>query len=347
MKMTEHNQLRSDKPREQCGLFGVFGIPEAAKLIYAGLFSLQHRGQEGAGIVASDGEKIHSTKGMGLLNEVFLERPPSTLPGQVGIGHVRYSTTGSSRLQNVQPIVLECLDGIWALAHNGNLTNAEKLRRSYQEAGAIFQTSTDSEILLHLIADPIVPDRAPAAWNGRLARTRGGVFVPAHDERLRDGGARSATGFARFRSAGWETAMRLRARPAPWSRWARPSCATSCPANWSSWTRRASAAAPSANRSVGPLGQCIFEHVYFARPDSVVFGAERARNASAARPPTGEGTSRGRRYRHPHPGQRKFGGAWFLPGERHPPWTTGSSATTTSAAPSSCRKWNSASTASI
>jgi amidophosphoribosyltransferase len=140
-------------------VFGVFGVPEAAHVTHAGLFALQHRGQEGAGIVASDGEKLRSIKGMGLLNDVFANRSLDELPGHLAIGHVRYSTTGSSRPQNVQPIVFECLDGLWALAHNGNLVNARRMRRSYQEAGAIFQTSTDSEVLMHLIADPMYRTR--------------------------------------------------------------------------------------------------------------------------------------------------------------------------------------------
>ena len=133
-----------DRPREFCGLFGVYGIPEAGSMIYQGLFSLQHRGQEGAGIAVADGETVSSAKGQGLVSEVFAGKDWSTLPGHLGVGHVRYSTTGSTRIQNVQPLVVECVDGIWAVAHNGNLVNAERLRLMYQEAGAIFQTSTDS-----------------------------------------------------------------------------------------------------------------------------------------------------------------------------------------------------------
>jgi len=136
-------------------LCGVYGVDGAAATVFRGLFALQHRGQEGAGIVVSDGEKIRSHKGQGLLNEVFSNGRCADLSGHLGIGHVRYSTTGSVRIQNVQPLVVECVDGIWAVAHNGNLVNAAKLRRSYQEAGAIFQTSTDSEVLVHLLADPM------------------------------------------------------------------------------------------------------------------------------------------------------------------------------------------------
>ncbi len=148
-----------ERPREFCGLFGVFGMESVATTIYQGLFSLQHRGQEGAGIVIADGEKIGSVKGQGLVSEVFAGKALGELKGHLGIGHVRYSTTGSTRIQNVQPLVAECVDGIWAVAHNGNLVNAGKLRRMYQEAGAIFQTSTDSEVLIHLLADPMYRTR--------------------------------------------------------------------------------------------------------------------------------------------------------------------------------------------
>jgi amidophosphoribosyltransferase len=150
---------RDDHPVEECGVFGVFGAPECAAMIYRGLFSLQHRGQEGAGVVVSDGSRIRSAKGQGLVNEVLSGDRLAPLRGHLGIGHVRYSTTGSTRIQNVQPLVVECVDGIWAVAHNGNLVNAKQLRRMYQEAGAIFQTSTDSEVLVHLLADPMYRNR--------------------------------------------------------------------------------------------------------------------------------------------------------------------------------------------
>ncbi|MCB1102756.1 MAG: class II glutamine amidotransferase, partial [Kiritimatiellae bacterium] len=110
------------KPRHYCGLFGVYGVDPAPGTIYNGLFSIQHRGQEGAGIAVSDGHKVRSVKGMGLVNELSLRPEYKALKGHIGIGHVRYSTTGSSRPQNVQPLVVECMDGIWGIAHNGNLT---------------------------------------------------------------------------------------------------------------------------------------------------------------------------------------------------------------------------------
>ncbi len=154
-----HESVTDEHPREFCGLFGVYGLEEVAPTIYQGLFSQQHRGQEGAGIAVADGENVRSMKGQGLVSEVFAGKDWSTVSGHLGIGHVRYSTTGSTRIQNVQPLVVECVDGIWAVAHNGNLVNAERLRLMYQEAGAIFQTSTDSEVLVHLLADPMYRSR--------------------------------------------------------------------------------------------------------------------------------------------------------------------------------------------
>ena len=149
----------SDAPKEFCGLCGVYGVADVGTTLYQGLFTLQHRGQEGAGIATADGREVYSVRGQGLVNEVFGQQDWSELPGHLGIGHVRYSTTGSTRIQNVQPLVAECVDGNWAVAHNGNLVNAERLRRMYQEAGAIFQTGTDSEVLIHLLADPMYRTR--------------------------------------------------------------------------------------------------------------------------------------------------------------------------------------------
>ncbi len=149
----------SDSPKEFCGLCGVYGVSDVGQTLYQGLFTLQHRGQEGAGIATADGKEVYSVRGQGLVNEVFGRQDWSELPGHLGIGHVRYSTTGATRIQNVQPLIAECVDGVWAVAHNGNLVNAEKMRRMYQEAGAIFQTGTDSEVLIHLLADPMYRTR--------------------------------------------------------------------------------------------------------------------------------------------------------------------------------------------
>ncbi|KJU81555.1 amidophosphoribosyltransferase [Candidatus Magnetobacterium bavaricum] len=138
--------------REECGVFGIYGHPEAANLTYLGLYALQHRGQEGAGICSSDGHTMYMEKAMGYVSEIFSEERLQRLPGHTAIGHNRYSTAGGSMLKNVQPIMANCMLGALSLAHNGNLTNAPALRKQLQNNGAIFQSNSDSEVILHLIA---------------------------------------------------------------------------------------------------------------------------------------------------------------------------------------------------
>ncbi len=141
-------------PKHYCGVFGVFGHPNAAELTYYGLYALQHRGQESAGIVTCDGAQFRAHKGMGLVSQVFSGDILQGLPGHMAIGHTRYSTTGSSLLGNAQPLTVNCARGQIAIAHNGNLTNAARLRDELEARGSIFQTTVDSEIILHLMAQP-------------------------------------------------------------------------------------------------------------------------------------------------------------------------------------------------
>jgi amidophosphoribosyltransferase len=141
-----------DRPREECGIFAVYGHEEAAKLTYFGLYALQHRGQESAGIVASDGRHVVEHKAMGLVPDLFGEEVLSKLKGSMALGHVRYSTTGSSLLMNAQPLKIHHLGKTLAIAHNGNLVNARQIRGQMESEGSIFQTTTDSEVVLHLIA---------------------------------------------------------------------------------------------------------------------------------------------------------------------------------------------------
>jgi amidophosphoribosyltransferase len=145
--------LMFDSPskKEECGIFGIYGADDPARLIYLGLYALQHRGQESAGIVVSDGSDVKAHKGMGLIPDVFKEGTLGELKGTMGIGHVRYSTTGSSMLRNAQPFLVEQIDRIFALGHNGNIVNIANLRRKLESQGAIFQTSTDSELIAHLV----------------------------------------------------------------------------------------------------------------------------------------------------------------------------------------------------
>ncbi len=141
-----------DHPREACGVFGVYGHPEAARLTYYGLYALQHRGQESAGIVVSDGKRLKDRRAMGLVPDIFHEDDLKGLTGHIACGHVRYSTTGSSIQANVQPFIINYAGHSLCLGHNGNLTNAFDLRRRLEREGSIFQTTMDSEIVMHLLA---------------------------------------------------------------------------------------------------------------------------------------------------------------------------------------------------
>ncbi len=259
----------SDHPKEECGLFGVYGVPDAAAHIQRGLFSLQHRGQEGAGIVTSDRKQIRSTKGLGLVNEVFANKTMSDLPGDIGIGHVRYSTTGSSKIQNVQPLVVECVDGIWAIGHNGNLVNARALRKMYQEAGAIFQTSTDSEVLVHILADPMYRAR-PQRVARALCELEGAFsfLIMTKDYIM---AARDTNGFRPLSIGkmgdGYVFASETCALGQVGAEYVRDlepgELVTISEAGLTSTVFR---------EPRKPLAQCVFELVYFARPDSDVFG---------------------------------------------------------------------------
>lgn len=143
----------SDKFHDECGVVGVYGHPEASNLTYLGLHALQHRGQEGAGICSSDKRQLYIEKSRGLVADIFTEKRLTHLPGDIAIGHNRYSTAGSSTLKNVQPIMVTFSLGSLAIAHNGNLVNALELRRSLESEGAIFQSTSDSEVIVHLIAN--------------------------------------------------------------------------------------------------------------------------------------------------------------------------------------------------
>jgi amidophosphoribosyltransferase len=141
-------------PKHYCGVFGIYGHPNAAELTYYGLYALQHRGQESAGIVSTDGKSFRVHKGMGLVSQIFNGDVLHNLVGHTAVGHTRYSTTGSSALRNAQPLTVDCSKGQIAIAHNGNLTNAAELREQLEAKGSIFQTTVDSEIILHLMAQP-------------------------------------------------------------------------------------------------------------------------------------------------------------------------------------------------
>jgi amidophosphoribosyltransferase len=262
--------IEPDKPRDHCGVFAVYGVKNAPIAIYNGLFALQHRGQESAGMVVSDGSEMRYCKGMGLVSDVFQGDFADHLPGTIGIGHVRYSTTGSSSLVNVQPFLANCRDGGWATAHNGNLVNATQLRDLYQKQGSIFQTTTDSEILLHQLADPAFfgkKDRIRQA----LAELRGSfAFVVARKNCIY--AARDPWGIKPLSIGSLgngyvvasETCAMLQAG-AVFMRDVAPGEVIRIDADGIMSMRFAGV--PN-----GRYGQCVFEHIYFARPDSFLFG---------------------------------------------------------------------------
>tara|TARA_B100000586_G_scaffold20190_1_gene13367 strand:- start:417 stop:1235 length:819 start_codon:yes stop_codon:yes gene_type:complete len=165
-----------DKFHDECGVVGVYGHPDAANLAYLGLYALQHRGQESAGIAASSNGKMHLEVGMGLVADVFSDVRLKKLPGNIAVGHNRYSTTGVSRVKNAQPCLIEYSGGTMAMGHNGNLVNASEIRKELGVAGAIFQSTNDSEVIVHLMAQSrrnSFVDRAVAA----LSQVKGAYSI--------------------------------------------------------------------------------------------------------------------------------------------------------------------------
>jgi amidophosphoribosyltransferase len=255
--------------REKCGVVGVFGHPEAANLVYLGLCALQHRGQEAAGIVSSDGQVLVSHRGLGLVADIFPEAIIRRLRGQAAIGHNRYSTTGGSQhLKNAQPLVVEWGRGGLAVAHNGNLVNAERLRAELEARGSIFQSTVDTEVIIHLIAAAsaeTLEDRVVEA----LQQVRGAyslVFL-APDKLI---AVRDPHGFrplvlGRVKGA-WVVASETCALDlvdAEYEREIEPGeMVVMSDEGLSSYHPLPKA----------PGAQCIFEYIYFARPDSTIFG---------------------------------------------------------------------------
>jgi amidophosphoribosyltransferase len=267
--MNKQNKIISKEVKESCGLFGIYGIPDVAPLIFQGLFAQQHRGQEGAGIVVSNGKKIHSVKGLGLASEVFSTSSFDSLKGRIGIGHVRYSTTGTDRIQNVQPLVVECADGIWAIAHNGNIVNAKTIREMYQESGSIFQTSSDSEVLVHILADPMYR-RRPRRVERALSEMKGAFsFLLMTKDSIM--AARDPYGFRPLSIGKLGNAFVFTSETcalaqigASFIREVTPGelvTANSSGLHTSTFSEKKS-----------HFAHCIFEHVYFAHPDSNQFG---------------------------------------------------------------------------
>ena len=258
----------SDKFREECGVFGIFGHPEAANLTYLGLYALQHRGQESAGIAASNGGEVRISKSMGHVADAFSEKTLEKLPGHIAIGHVRYSTAGDSKLDNAQPILIECGHGQIAIGHNGNLVNASELKDELVRRGSIFQTSTDTEVILHLYAR----SRAASSDEAIVEAISSvqGAFSLVLMTRDRLIAVRDPHGFRPLALGRLGDAVIV--------------CSETCALDLigATYVRDVEPGEVVIVSSSGvksfkpfppaPSAHCIFEHVYFARPDSYVFG---------------------------------------------------------------------------
>src|SRR5579871_5561405 len=257
------NHLDDDRFHDHCGVAGVFGHPEAAKLAYLGLYALQHRGQESAGIVSSDGSKLHLEKGMGLVQEVFQPRVLARLPGTSAVGHTRYSTAGDTSLLNAQPIVIDCNKGKLALAHNGNLTNAGKLRRSLEHRGSIFQTTSDTEVIVHLVARSSAHN-LQGALGDALNQVEGAysLLVLTRDElyAIRDPRGFRPLALGKLDGA-WIVASETCAFDLVGATYVRDVA----PGEMLRISRAGLDSVQFAPEK--PLQHCIFEHVYFSRPD--------------------------------------------------------------------------------
>ena len=261
--------IPSDKFREECAVFGVYGHREAANLTYLGLYALQHRGQEGSGIVSSDGHRLHEQKGMGLVADIYSKKTLKSLSGSNAIGHNRYSTAGDNDLKNVQPLTVNFAFGNLALAHNGNLINASVLRGELEAYGAIFQSDSDSEVIVHLIAhskaDTLL-NRVIDALN--LVRGAFSLLVLTDDQLIavRDPYGFRPLSLGRYKGS-WVVASETCAFDLIGAEFIREVAPgelvvvnESGLASYFPFLEKAPA-------------QCIFEYIYFARPDSKIFGA--------------------------------------------------------------------------
>jgi amidophosphoribosyltransferase len=257
-----------DKFKDECGVFGIFGHPEAANMTYLGLYALQHRGQESAGIAASDREQVRISRAMGYVADIFDGATLSALPGPLAIGHVRYSTAGESKLLNAQPILIDCAHGQIALCHNGNIVNAHELRDELVQQGSIFQSNSDTEVILHLYARSNARTIEDAIVES-VSQVQGAFsLVMLTKDRLI--AVRDPHGFRPLALGRLGDAVVV--------------CSETCAmdligATYERDVEPGEVLIVSADgiRSIkpfapAPLAHCIFEHVYFARPDSYVFG---------------------------------------------------------------------------
>jgi amidophosphoribosyltransferase len=264
--------LPFDKFHEECGVFAVYGHPEAANLAHLGLHALQHRGQESAGISSSDGKEIYTHKAMGHVADIFTASVLNGLPGYMAIGHTRYSTAGDSLLTNAQPFPVTCNKGHISVAHNGNITNAMELRKELEDHGSIFQATSDTEVILHLVARSN-QRTVPEALREALMLLDGAfsLVVVANDSIIV---ARDPHGFRPLAIG------RMNLSKGPVYVFASETCAFDLID-----AHHVGDVEPGEMVIAGPDGltrefytlparpsQCVFEHVYFSRPDSTVFG---------------------------------------------------------------------------
>ncbi|HKV23471.1 MAG TPA: amidophosphoribosyltransferase [Candidatus Acidoferrum sp.] len=273
-----------DHFHDECGVFGVFGHPEAANLTYLGLYALQHRGQESAGIVSSDGSELHVHRAMGEVEEIFQPSVLAKLPGSLAIGHTRYSTAGEKALLNAQPINIDCNKGKIALGHNGNLTNAAEWRRKLEHRGSIFQTNSDTEVIVHLLARSQARNFSGALGDA-LNQVEGAysLLVLTQDElyAVRDprgfrplvlgklvvsASANAGVNAGATLTETWVVASETCAFDLLNARYVRE-------IEPGEMVRISKSGIESIRFAPEkPVQQCIFEHVYFSRPDSIIFG---------------------------------------------------------------------------
>lgn len=260
----------SSRPKEECGVCGIFGHKDSAKLTYFGLYALQHRGQESAGITVSDGNHVQEHKDMGLVSEVFKENDFDKLQGHLAIGHVRYSTTGASNLVNAQPFTANHRGETFAVAHNGNLVNIRKLRDTLEENGSIFQSTMDSEAVVHLLAKECCTKSLKDAVHKVACRIQGAysllIMTRTHMVAMRDPQGFRPLCLGKLPNGGHVVASETCALDlieAEYIRDVEPG--------------EALIISKEGIDSSFPQGRqkssfCIFEQVYFARPDSDIFG---------------------------------------------------------------------------
>ncbi len=260
-------QIEDDHFHDHCGVFGIYGREGAAKLTYLGLYALQHRGQESAGIASTDGVELHAHKALGHVQDIFTPSVIAQLPGGAAIGHTRYSTAGDTSVMNAQPVVIDCNKGKIALAHNGNLTNAIEVRRRLEHRGSIFQTTSDTEVIVHLIARSAARNLSGAIADA-LNQVEGAysLLLLTRDEMyaIRDPRGFRPLCIGRIDGA-WAAASETCAFDlidAEYVREVEPG----------EMVRISRGGVESIRFAAEKAHQfCIFEHVYFSRPDSLVF----------------------------------------------------------------------------